>query len=128
MATRRRWTQDSIRSQIAPIVAELGRMPTRRELADRDLGAAWSAMQRHGGIGAWRLALTTSSGSDGSQTFAAAAPAPSLVAAPAPIARVAAAAPPSRDDIAQRAYFIAQQGGGDPVANWLAAESELLAA
>jgi hypothetical protein len=35
---------------------------------------------------------------------------------------------PSRHDIAQRAYFIAQQRGGDPVANWLAAERELLAA
>ena len=85
-------------------------MPTRRELADRDLGAAWSAMQRHGGIAAWRVLLATP-------------------AAPvAPLLRIASAPAPSRDDIAQRAYFIAQQHGGDPVANWLAAESELLAA
>jgi hypothetical protein len=100
MATRRRWTEESIRAEIAPIVAELGRMPTRREVADRGLGAAWSAMQRRGGIPAWRATL-------GAQS---------------------PPAPPSRDDIAQRAYFIAQQHGGDPVANWLAAETELLAA
>ena len=113
MATRRRWTQDSIRMEIAPIVAELGRMPTRRELSDRGVSAAWSAMQRHGGIAAWRIRLDSP---------------------PAPVTRLAAsaAAPssaaPSRDDIARRAYFIAQQRGGDPVANWLAAETELLAA
>ena len=118
MATRRRWTEESIRHEIAPIVAELGRMPTRRELTDRGLAAAWSAMQRHGGLAAWRLVLTAPTK----------APSP---AAPAPArARVVAMAPssPSRHDIAQRAYFIAQQRGGDPVANWLAAERELLAA
>lgn len=110
MATRRRWTEDSLRNEIAPIVAELGRMPTRRELTDRGLGATWSAMQRRGGIAAWRL---------------------DLVAELAPVVRLAQptpSAPPSRDDIARRAYFIAQQRGGDPVANWLAAENELLAA
>jgi hypothetical protein len=109
MATRRRWTQESIRHEIAPVVAELGRMPTRRELTDRGLSAAWSAMQRRGGIAAWRLEL----------------------GAPlAPVVRLKPAAPsgpPSPDDIARRAYFIAQQRGGDPVANWLAAETELLA-
>ena len=107
MATRRRWTEESIREEIAPIVAELGRMPTRRELTDRNLVAAWSAMQRHGGIAAWRLVLT---------------------APQAPSHPATATAAPSPDDIAQRAYFIAQQRGGDPVANWLAAETELLAA
>ena len=119
MATRRRWTEESIRSEIAPIVAELGRMPTRRELTDRGLGAAWSAMQRHGGIAAWRLVLTA--------PLAPAAPV--APAAPStPVARLVAPALPSRDDIARRAYFIAQERGGDPVGNWLAAETELLAA
>ena len=128
MATRRRWTQDSIRSELAPIVAELGRMPSRRELTDRGLGGAWSAMHRHGGIAAWRLEFIAS---PDSQTIAAVTPARAPVAAPAVVAVLtspAAAAPPSRHEIAQRAYFIALQGGGDPVANWLAAESELLAA
>lgn len=109
MATRRRWTEVTIRNEIAPIAAELGRMPTRRELTDRGLGAAWSAMQRHGGLAAWRRDLD------------AALPSPARPATPAPRAA-------SRADIAQRAYFIAQQRGGDPVSNWLAAEHELLAA
>ncbi|CAA9464531.1 MAG: hypothetical protein AVDCRST_MAG38-579 [uncultured Solirubrobacteraceae bacterium] len=141
MATRRRWTEETIRDSIAPIVAELGRMPTRRELADRDLGAAWSAMQRRGGIAAWRESLTAAAPAAATVTVV-----PVLAAAAEPVAASpvaagsasSAATPPallpasawrpSRDDIAQRAYFIAQQRGGDPVANWLAAETELLAA
>ena len=110
MATRRRWTEESIRIEIAPIVAELGRMPTRRELTERGLGAAWSAMQRRGGLSAWRL-----------ESEPPVAPVVDLVPA-------APSTSPSREEIARRAYFIAQQRGGDPVANWLAAETELLAA
>lgn len=102
MTTRRRWTEASIETELAPIVAELGRMPTRRELSDRGCGAAWSAMQRHGGVAVWRERLTADSGD--------------------------APAAPSRDDIAELAYFLAQEQGGDPVANWLTAESRLLAA
>ena len=101
MATRRRWSETVIETELIPIVAELGRMPTRRELADRGVGGAWSAMQRHGGVEAWRLRL---------------APAPPTALAPTPA------------DVAVRAYFIAQERGGDPVANWFAAERELLAA
>lgn len=101
MATRRSWTEESIRNEIAPIVAELGRMPTRRELSDRGLGGAWSAMQRNGGLDAWRKRL------DGRLER--------------PVV------PPSRDDIAVHAYYLAQEHGGDPVENWLAAESRLLA-
>ena len=119
MATRRRWTEESIRIEIAPIVAELGRMPTRREASERGSGAAWSAMQRRGGIAAWRLRLDPPT-------------APIATGAPvAPVVRLAPAtppAPPSREEIARRAYFIALQRGGDPVSNWLAAETELLAA
>ena len=116
MATRRRWTEESIRIEISPIVAELGRMPTRRELTERGLGAAWSAMQRRGGIAAWRLELD-----------------PPVVPV-TPVTRVVRLSPatpsaaPSREEIARRAYFIALQRGGDPVSNWLAAETELLAA
>ena len=110
MATRRRWTEGSIRIEIAPIVAELGRMPTRRELTERGLGAAWSAMQRHGGLAAWRLELD---------------PPPGRVVRLSP---PEAATPPSREEIARRAYFIGLQRGDDAVANWLAAETELLAA
>ena len=117
MAPRRSWTQASIETEIAPIVAELGRMPTRRELTDRGLGGAWSAMQRLGGIATWRRSLTA--------LAAASPPAQAATAAPKTAALTAT---PSREHIATRAYFIAQQGGGDPVANWLAAERELLAA
>jgi hypothetical protein len=98
MTARRRWTDATIETEIAPLVAELGRMPTRTELRDRGLGGAWSAMQRQGGLAAWR-------------------------------GRFAPARPdgrPSREDVAVRAYFIAQEYGGDPLANWLTAERELL--
>jgi hypothetical protein len=71
-------------------------MPTRRELADRGLGGAWSAMQRHGGVAAWRERLT--------------------------------APRPTREDIATRAYFLAQERAGAPFDTWLAAERELPAA
>ena len=101
MASRRRWSETVIENALTPIVAELGRMPTRRELADRGVGGAWSAMQRHGGVEAWRLRLAPEAG-------------PALA--------------PTADDVAVRAYFIAQERGGDPFANWLAAERELLAA
>jgi hypothetical protein len=97
MATRRRWSETILETELTPIVAELGRMPTRKELAERGIGGAWSAMQRHGGLDAWRARL---------------APRPGPAAA----------------DVAVRAYFLAQERGGDPLANWLAAERELLAA
>ena len=116
MATRRSWTEASIRTEIAPIVAALGRMPTRREPTDRGVGGAWSAMQRLGGIAAWRESLAV--------PHAAIAPAQR----PAGTPMAAETAAPSAEHIATRAYFIAQQRGGDPVANWLAAERELLAA
>ncbi len=105
MAIRRRWSETVIETALTPIVAELGRMPTRRELADRGVGGAWSAMQRHGGVDAWRLRL-------------AAGPESAPEGAPAP----------TEADVAVRAYFIAQERGGDPVANWFAAERDLLAA
>jgi hypothetical protein len=98
MALRRRWSETVLERELTPIVAELGRLPTRKELADRGIGGAWSAMQRHGGVEAWRSRLTPPS------------------------------AAPTADDNAVRAYFIAQQHGGDPLANWFAAERELLAA
>jgi hypothetical protein len=93
---RRRWTEETIVAELAPVAAELGRMPTRAELTARGLGGAWSAMQRRGGPDAFRRRLE----------------------------------PPrfTREDVELRAYFIAQERGGDPIANWLAAEAELTAA
>lgn len=103
MNARRRWTEETIAAAVGPIAAELGRLPTRRELTDRGVGGAWGAMQRHGGIDAWRERYDAAP---------AASPSPS----------------PAFDAIAQRAYFIALERGGDPEANWYAAERELLAA
>jgi hypothetical protein len=97
MVNRRRWSETVIEAELTPIVAELGRMPTRKELADRGVGGAWSAIQRHGGVDAWRLKLGRRP-------------------------------EPTADDVAVRAYYIAQERGGDPVANWFAAERELQAA
>jgi Protein of unknown function (DUF2934) len=91
MSTRRRWTDTTIEAELAPIVADLGRMPTRTELTRRGLAGAWAAMQRRGGVPTWHGRLTHRA-------------------------------------IELKAYFIAQQRGGDPLHNWLAAEAELLAA
>src|SRR3954454_21643812 len=58
MSTRRRWTTETIQATLEPLVAELGRMPTRTELADRGLSGLTSAMQRHGGVAEWRARMT----------------------------------------------------------------------
>ncbi len=65
-------------------------------------------MQRRGGLAAWRLELDPAR-------------------AGRPVVPPTPSTPPSRG-VARRAYFIALQRGGDPVSNWLAAETELLAA
>jgi Protein of unknown function (DUF2934) len=59
LVTRRhRWTESAIDAELAPVVAELGRMPTNAELRARGLGGAYAAMRRHGGLDAWRRRLT----------------------------------------------------------------------
>jgi hypothetical protein len=57
MTTRRRWTEDTIDAELRPLVAELGRFPTRSELAARGLGGLYAALCRTGGVGAWRARL-----------------------------------------------------------------------
>lgn len=98
MTVRRRWTEETTENELAAPVAELGRMPTRGELSDRALAGAWAAIQRLGGLPAWRDQLLTQ-----------------------------ATEAPSRRDIEERAYFIFEQCGGDPLANWLTAERQLAA-
>ncbi len=100
MATRRTWTPETIQAELKPIVAELGRMPKREELAARGLSGLSSAMQRHGGVAMWRERMTAalSSGEDDV----------------------------AHEDIARHAYYKSLEGaGGDPVAHWLDAEREL---
>src|SRR3954467_14740256 len=98
---RRTWTETAMEAELLSITAEIGRFPKRAELTARGVGGLWSAMQRNGGIDAWRERVTGAS-------------------RPVPTA--------THDDIARRAYFLAQERGGDPMANWLAAEQELRAA
>jgi Protein of unknown function (DUF2934) len=100
---RRSWTEATIEAELTSVVARLGRFPKRAELADLGLSGLWNAMQRRGGVAAWRERI-------------AATP------------ETATAAPVAHDDIARRAYFLAQERGGDPLANWLSAERELRAA
>jgi hypothetical protein len=99
--TRRTWNESAIEAELVAITTELGRFPKRAELTARGVGGLWNAMQRNGGIDAWRSRVTRA----GEPTATA-----------------------SHDDIARRAYFLAKERGGDPMENWLAAEQELRAA
>jgi hypothetical protein len=100
MTTRRRWTPETIQAELAPIVAELGRMPKREELAERGLSGLTSAMQRHGGAAAWKERML------------------------APVAETPAVA---HEHIAIAAYFKSLEViEADPVAIWLDAERELV--
>jgi hypothetical protein len=92
---RRRWTTETIQETLEPLVAELGRMPTRKELADRGLSGLTSAMQRHGGAAEWRERMT-----------------PVRAVTHAEIAERAY-------------FIALSEQGGDPLAHWLAAEREL---
>ena len=49
----RKWTDERIAATLDAVVADLGRMPSRTELAERDLAALWSAMRRNGGTRMW---------------------------------------------------------------------------
>jgi hypothetical protein len=100
--TRRTWNETAIEAELLAITAELGRFPKRAELAARGVGGLWNAMQRNGGIDAWRSRVMVASE-------------PGVAGA-------------THDDIARRAYYLAQERGGDPMDNWLAAEQELRAA
>jgi hypothetical protein len=100
---RRTWNEGTIEAELAPVVAELGRFPKRGELVALGLSGLWTAMQRHGGLAAWRERIV-------------------------PARSRPTATPVQHDDIARRAYFLSQERGGDPIDNWLSAEQELRAA
>jgi hypothetical protein len=95
MTTRRRWTPETIHAELAPIVAELGRMPKREELAARGLSGLTSAMQRHGGVAAWRERMAEPAGCT------------------------------HEDIARHAYFKSLEPGGDDPLANWLDAEREL---
>lgn len=109
--TKNRWTPETIHATLEPIVAELGRFPKRDELAARGLSGLSSAMGRNGGVAEWRAKFDAQPVAD--------VPAGTVEAVSAEVTQAA---------IAERAYFLALEGGTDPVINWLTAERELVAA
>lgn len=50
---RSKWSDSAILETLAPIVAGLGRMPTRAELRVRGVLSLWDAMRRRGGLAYW---------------------------------------------------------------------------
>jgi hypothetical protein len=94
---RRRWTPETIESELRPLIAELGRLPKRSECEARGLGGMYRAMRKEGAP-------------DWSHLLEAERP-PST---------------PTADEIATAAYFLHINGeDGDDVAHWLRAEREL---
>ena len=120
----RKWTDERIAATLDAVVADVGRMPTRTELAERDLAALWSAMRRNGGTRLW---AQRASGGPGPATARRATPA-DRAAPPDHATPPDRAAPPPEERIRVRAYFLAMEGApGGPEAHWLRAERELAA-
>jgi hypothetical protein len=117
---RRTWNEATIEAELAPVVAKLGRFPKRAELAAVGLGGLWTAMQRHAGLAAWRERISAPPATPTANLIRHADTAK-------PVGRDDTK-PVHHDDIARRAYFLAQERGGDPIENWLSAERELRAA
>ena len=107
---RRQWTPETIRAELLPVAAELGRMPKRAELTERGIGGLWAAMGRHGGVDEWRALVAAH-----------------LSEAPAaePVTKVAV----PREHIEVAAFFLFQNGHpGGPNEHWREAERSLRAA
>ena len=120
----RKWTDERIAATLDAVVADLGRMPTRTELAERDLAALWSAMRRNGGTRLW---AQRASGGPGPATARRATPA-DRAAPPDHATPPDRAAPPPEERIRVRAYVLAMEGApGGPEAHWLRAARELAA-
>jgi Arc/MetJ-type ribon-helix-helix transcriptional regulator len=99
--TRRRWTEESIESELRAQVAELGHFPTRPELVARGLRGLWDAMRVNGGVEAWQERLAAQQSTNGPEV--------------------------SHQQIAALAYSFYERGvPGDPISHWLTAERELM--
>jgi hypothetical protein len=106
---RRQWTPETIRAELLPLAAELGRMPKRSELTDRGIGGLWSAMSRNGGVEQWRRLVA-----EHLATLSVEAHAES---------------PVPREQVEVAAFFLALDGHpGTPEEHWLEAERSLRAA
>jgi hypothetical protein len=94
--TRRRWTDETIESELRALCAELGHFPRRAELVARGLRGLWDAMRHSRGVEGWT----------------------DRIAAGRPAA--------SAEHIAARAYELYERGTpGDAMAHWLEAEQQL---
>ena len=114
---RRRWTPETIHETLEPIVAELGRFPKPKELAERGLSGLSTAMGRNGGVAAFKA------------RFADPVDAPVVETVVAVEETVVVDGPVPHEYIATRAYYLAlEHPGADPIALWLAAERELVKA
>lgn len=126
---RRVWDEQTIGEALAPVIAELGRAPRRAELEARGLGGLWGAMRRRGGVDVFVAPLVAELGPLCAQATSLegelpARPRPRRARAPQV---VRARATPTEQDVRVGAYFrFLAEGGGDPVAHWLAAERQLL--
>jgi hypothetical protein len=112
---RRQWTDETIRAELLPIAAELGRMPKKAELTERGIGGVWAAMGRRGGVDSWREVVAT---------HLAGAPAAEPAAEP-----VAETLVSLEERIAVAAYFLFENGHpGGPETHWQIAERQLATA
>jgi hypothetical protein len=94
--TRRRWTDDTIESELLAVCAQLGHFPSRAELVDRGLRGLWDAMRHSRGVEGWSDRIVTG--------------------------RPATSA----DQVAARAYELYERGTpGDAMDHWLEAEQQL---
>jgi Protein of unknown function (DUF2934) len=102
---RRRWTVETIESELRPLIAELGRLPKRSECEARGLGGMYRAMRKQDAPD-WGYLL------EEQNTVLDALP--------------AGARQPTVEEIATAAYFLHINGeDGDPVQHWLQAERQL---
>ena len=115
---RRRWTPETIHESLAPIVAELGRFPKPKELAERGLSGLSTAMGRNGGVAEWKARFADPVETPAAEPVVVAVEETVVVDGPVP-----------HEYIATRAYYLAlEHPGADPIALWLAAERELVSA
>ena len=120
-ASRRRWTDTTIESELRARCAEFGHFPTRAELVASGLRGLWDAMRSTDGVEAWQARIEAGPSPSHEEIAARAGPSPSHE-------EIAARAgpSPSHEEIAARAYELYESDApGDHLAHWQAAERQL---
>ena len=111
--SRRRWTEDTIESELRAQQDALGHFPSRAELVSQGLRGLWDAATRLGGIEAWKGRLACPEAHAGRST------------PPTHTITITDRRRP-QDRVAEAAYYRWLSGaGGDEVEHWLEAEREL---